>query len=949
LKITGLDIRDFGIFQGEKLEDLGSGIVVIGGANRSGKTSLMQVLRNMPYGISQNSNIPPPKFEYDVRCDFKTDKGEDVNVLLKGFSTPKIVYSGEGGNKSSKGLYNIDSGAYKELFTISLDELNKSSGEKDTNLQYILLGAGFKHIVKIPAVAKRLREKANSIGGTRGNPSTKMFKPFVQNIKNGVEGRKKSMALLDTFVQKKNTLEQLESTIVLKQSQLQTSNNNITKLDFLKNNYELNHNVQNLEAQLATKDFSDCDVEYNIEKAKALKIQYNSELERYNVDNNEFQREVSKNDISKECLIQNKAPINSFYNGISGLREMTKNLISVQNEFNERTQALMSKIKKANDNWTSFTDVLDINCDEVQQGILSQNIEGFRKTEGERIACNRRIEELKIQGDLIEKQSVPYDFAASLKKYFYFTLIIMILGFGLYFVDKLLGVSVIIMGAIGASVYIFIQYSSSKQITNRNMEIKVQMDSRAVSFSEASAQLKETDEKFKEIESIMDEYRDILKLDGRVSEEGIKDYFKTAAYLKDEISSYNTLKNKLNSQFSALRKLLSTINKVIDTLVVNSTVNSEDISLYNIQNVSDDIVLKVEFMYKYLVLGEKTENSFSKLKMIQKQILKFLEKESAIENNSDDINLDVDSYIVQGEKYIKYKNLQIQLKIVQEKLLQGLRSQRIRNILCHEKEDHKEFEDENISLLKILQDLYYQYQSFDELSYDYEILSSEVTILTDEIDILKNEKQTLRDEIQALNSDEMLLQQQEAITQARGQLRPLAHSYAVHSTAALFLEKIRERFLENTKDNLLKGASDILSDITSGEYKDIMPMEDLMQGDFKTVLKDERIMASSKELSRGTKEQLFLAVRISRIKEILPALPVILDDSFVNFDIAHTKNTVKALVELSKTHQIFVLTCHGALVELINSQSQEAQYFKLDKGKFTKSEGKDLKKYLNEL
>ena len=73
------------------------------------------------------------------------------------------------------------------------------------------------------------------------------------------------------------------------------------------------------------------------------------------------------------------------------------------------------------------------------------------------------------------------------------------------------------------------------------------------------------------------------------------------------------------------------------------------------------------------------------------------------------------------------------------------------------------------------------------------------------------------------------------------ELRPLAEKYAVYNTAALFLEKIRERFLVNTKDKLLKGASDILSEITSGEYKDIMPMEDLMQVDFKTVLQDESI------------------------------------------------------------------------------------------------------------
>ena len=92
-----------------------------------------------------------------------------------------------------------------------------------------------------------------------------------------------------------------------------------------------------------------------------------------------------------------------------------------------------------------------------------------------------------------------------------------------------------------------------------------------------------------------------------------------------------------------------------------------------------------------------------------------------------------------------------------------------------------------------------------------------------------------------------------------------------------------------------------------------------------------------------------MAVRISRINEIKTSLPVILDDSFVNFDIAHTKNTVKALVKLARTHQIFVLTCHASLVELISSQCIQAQYFKLEKGKFSKSTGGDLQEYLKTL
>ena len=83
MKITELDIRDFGVFQGEKLKDLGDKIIVIGGANRSGKTSLMQVLRNIPFGFSKSKDLPPSKFQYDVRCDLQKEDGAIASVKLK--------------------------------------------------------------------------------------------------------------------------------------------------------------------------------------------------------------------------------------------------------------------------------------------------------------------------------------------------------------------------------------------------------------------------------------------------------------------------------------------------------------------------------------------------------------------------------------------------------------------------------------------------------------------------------------------------------------------------------------------------------------------------------------------------------------------------------------------------------------------------------------------------
>ena len=940
--ITKLDIRDFGVFQGENLEDLGKGIIVIGGANRSGKTSFMQIIRNIPFGFTQSGMLPPPKFQYDVRCDLLLEDGNSANVLLKGFSNPEVVYHSALHYDTSRGLYNIDKGTYRELFTISLDELNKSDGKEDSNLQSMLLGAGFKNIVKIPFIAKGLREKASSIGGTRGNPSIKMFKPFALNIKQEVEGRRKSLLQLGSFTKKKNNLAMILDTINLKQVELQNSNNDLIKLDVLRHYYDINQNKINLEAELETYFFSSKnEKEYNIEKAKTLKTQYTKELEQCNNDNDMFQR-ANTQKLMKELLLGNRVLIASFYNGISGIKERCKNIIIIKDEYYEKTGLLKKKIKKANDNWVNFNDVSSINCDEVQQGILAKNIESFKKIELSRVDCDKKTQDFKNQRDILEKQMLPYKSTDYMKKYFYFVIVFMIIGIVLSFVDKLIGCSLIILGSIGAGLYLSINYSTSKLMINRNEDNKAQIDKIKAESNNNSQQIKNLDENIRELDNIMDEYRDILMLDARVNVEGIKDYFKTAAYLKDEITEYNLLEIKLMNQFNSINESLNKIDNLLNKFTGFNTKDLEKITLDNMGDVCKDKILKVEVLYKLMLLGEKAEMSLSKLLIVEKEIFDFLGV-----NSSNEIILSLEKYINQGEKYIEYVNKQNELKVINEKLLQGVKGQQIKRILYDIEDEDSRDEDEK--LLKILGALFKLYVNISQLNLEFESSEGKNKELIVQLDILKNEKQTLKDELQSLNSDEMLVKHAKGIMEARAELRPLAEKYAVYNTAALFLEKIRERFLINAKDNLLKDASDILSEITSGEYKDIMPMDDLMQGDFKTKLLDESIKDSSKELSRGTKEQLFLAVRISRIKEIKPSLPVIFDDSFVNFDIAHTKNTVKAIVELSKTHQIFVLTCHPTLVDLIVSQTSDALYYKLNKGKFTKSLGEDLSEYLREL
>ncbi len=76
-------------------------------------------------------------------------------------------------------------------------------------------------------------------------------------------------------------------------------------------------------------------------------------------------------------------------------------------------------------------------------------------------------------------------------------------------------------------------------------------------------------------------------------------------------------------------------------------------------------------------------------------------------------------------------------------------------------------------------------------------------------------------------------------------------------------------------------------------------------------------MFQAVELSQGTKEQLYIAIRfalISSLKEIYD-LPVIIDDAAVNFDEGRTRAFIEALDKLSENHQILYFTCHQAVVD----------------------------------
>ena len=71
-------------------------------------------------------------------------------------------------------------------------------------------------------------------------------------------------------------------------------------------------------------------------------------------------------------------------------------------------------------------------------------------------------------------------------------------------------------------------------------------------------------------------------------------------------------------------------------------------------------------------------------------------------------------------------------------------------------------------------------------------------------------------------------------------------------------------------------------------------------------------------MSRGTREQLYLAMRFGLIDEYetrSEPLPAVMDDVFVNFDGERDKRFTKILSKFGEQRQVLVLTCHERSLE----------------------------------
>ncbi|HRA87481.1 MAG TPA: hypothetical protein PK992_05410, partial [Planctomycetaceae bacterium] len=125
------------------------------------------------------------------------------------------------------------------------------------------------------------------------------------------------------------------------------------------------------------------------------------------------------------------------------------------------------------------------------------------------------------------------------------------------------------------------------------------------------------------------------------------------------------------------------------------------------------------------------------------------------------------------------------------------------------------------------------------------------------------------------------------------------------------------RFEKENQPEMIATVSRLLTQMTGGKYIEF----DRSGGGRQNMLirRADGIERTPDQLSTGTREQLYLAIRLAYVLHYCQkseSLPVIIDDVLVNFDDQRAKQTLTALAGISQSAQVLFFTCHAHMVEI---------------------------------
>ncbi len=231
-----------------------------------------------------------------------------------------------------------------------------------------------------------------------------------------------------------------------------------------------------------------------------------------------------------------------------------------------------------------------------------------------------------------------------------------------------------------------------------------------------------------------------------------------------------------------------------------------------------------------------------------------------------------------------------------------------------------------LKLIERLEDiskqLQYSFLKEDEIERLLQIHNVEEQLINyhDEIETLSSRLIELQERQAAANYQIQILEEGGSYSellhfykQQKFELEEAAKEWSVFCLAQNILTKTVEKYKQGHLPRMLAKAEEYLYFLTEEQYERIHLQQ---SGTGFLIERSDHTLFEANELSQATTEQVYVSIRLALATTLYEKyrFPIIIDDSFVNFDANRTKKVMELLTTL-RTNQILFFTCHTHLLQ----------------------------------
>ncbi len=212
------------------------------------------------------------------------------------------------------------------------------------------------------------------------------------------------------------------------------------------------------------------------------------------------------------------------------------------------------------------------------------------------------------------------------------------------------------------------------------------------------------------------------------------------------------------------------------------------------------------------------------------------------------------------------------------------------------------------------------------LDAEWKKLTADHEEVEQELELLLEERARLVEQQRLLADDDSLADRQIELGIVEAKIDRATQAWRERATVSRMLEHVRHDYEQNRQPETLLEATEYFRELTGGSYTRIWTP---LANDVLFVDREDGQSLAVDSLSRGTREQLFLSVRLAVVAMFARRgiqLPMILDDVLVNYDEQRAALAAKVLCKFaSQGHQLMIFTCHEHILAIFKKLSADCR------------------------